>query len=207
MTDVATSDTREQIRIGRMSVGTVVGGKSSGWWGMMTLILTEGFLFLYLLFSYYYFAVTHGRAWMPHQLPSFKLSGPNTVILLLSSVAAWYGESGIRRGNAVRATVGLLLAIVLGATFMGVQLKEWADKPFTLSSDAYGSMYFTITGFHMAHVAAGLLILFALAVWSALGYFDRQRFAPVTIGTYYWHFVDAVWLAVFFTFYITPYLS
>ena len=59
----------------------------------------------------------------------------------------------------------------------------------------------------MAHVVVGLLVLLVLLLWSALGYFDRERHAPVAIGAIYWHFVDAVWLTVFFTFYITPYLS
>jgi heme/copper-type cytochrome/quinol oxidase subunit 3 len=59
----------------------------------------------------------------------------------------------------------------------------------------------------MAHVAIGLLVLAALFVWSLLGYFDIGRHAPVSIGAVYWHFVDAVWLTLFFTFYITPRLG
>ena len=59
----------------------------------------------------------------------------------------------------------------------------------------------------MAHVAVGVLGLAILAIWSALGYFDRARHAPVSIGAIYWNFVDAVWLTVFFTFYLTPYLG
>ena len=206
MTDIAANQAREEIRIGELAVGSVR-GKASGWFGVLTLILTEGFLFLYLLFSYYYFAVTHGRSWLPPDLPSFTLAGPNTIILLLSSAAVWYGERGMRQGQPLRTVFGLLIGLLLGAAFMGIQFIEWSNKPFTLSAHAYGSMYFTITGFHMAHVAAGLVILLALLVWSALGYFNPQRSAPITIGALYWHFVDAVWLAVFFTFYVTPYLS
>ncbi len=84
---------------------------------------------------------------------------------------------------------------------------EWHNKPFSLSSSTYSSLYFTITGFHMAHVAVGLLMLGALLLWSALGMFDRWRHAPISIGAIYWHFVDAVWIAVFLTFYATPYLG
>ena len=76
-----------------------------------------------------------------------------------------------------------------------------------MASNTYGSLYFTITGFHMAHVAAGLLMLAALFVWTLLGTFDRWRSTPVSVGVIYWHFVDAVWLAVFLTFYVTPYLG
>ena len=195
-----------RLVIDELLVGTV-DRRASGWWGMLTLILSEGFLFAYLLFSYYYFAVQYGRAWLPPELPSLRLSAPNTIILLLSSVAVWFGERGVRQGSRARLLLGLLVGLVLGGTFVGIQLIEWSHKPYTLASDPYGSLYFTITGFHMVHVVVGLLVLLVLLLWSALGYFDRERLAPVAIGAIYWHFVDAVWLTVFFTFYITPYLS
>jgi len=87
-----------------------------------------------------------------------------------------------------------------------VQGFEWKAKKFSLASGSYGSLYFTITGFHMAHVIAGLAMLSAVLIWSVLGYFNPRRHAPVSISSIYWHFVDAVWLAVFFTFYVSPYL-
>ena len=184
-----------------------VGTRTSGWWGMACVIMTEASLFAYLLFSYYYFAVQFGRDWLPNELPSFRLSGPNTAILLLSSLAVWWGERGIRKGSRATLAAGLIAGILLGAVFVGIQYLEWADKPFTIASDSYGSLYFTITGFHMAHVVVGLVILAVLLLWSLLGYFDPVRHAPVKIGAIYWHFVDAVWLTVFFTFYVTPQLG
>lgn len=180
---------------------------ASGWWGMVCLVMTEGALFAYLLFSYYYFAVQYGRDWLPAELPSFRLAGPNTVDLLLSSVAVWWGERGARQGRRGQQILGLLVGLILGIVFIVVQYEEWSNKAFTLSTSSYGSLYFTVTGFHMAHVLAGLLVLATLLLWSALGYFDRTRHAAISIGAIYWHFVDAVWLTVFFTFYITPYLG
>ena len=91
--------------------------------------------------------------------------------------------------------------------FVAIQVFEWKSRSFSLSSHPYGSLYFTITGFHMAHVVVGLMILLALMVWEALGYFGPRRDAPPSLGAIYWHFVDAVWLAVFFTFYVTPHLG
>ena len=91
--------------------------------------------------------------------------------------------------------------------FIVLQFLDWHDKPFTLATSTYSSIYFTIGGFHLAHVVAGLLIFAVLLIWTALGYFDAVRHVPITVGTLYWYFLAAVWLAVFFVLYITPYLA
>src|SRR5437868_1045447 len=137
----------------------------------------------------------------------FRLSLPNTIILLASSIAVWWAERGTRQGLRLNQIMGLSLAIVLGAIFVAIQLVEWKSRTFAISSHPYGSLYFTITGFHMAHVIVGLLILIALLVWTLLGYFGPWRDAPISLGAMYWHFVDAVWLTVFFSFYITLHLT
>ncbi|MBV9973871.1 MAG: heme-copper oxidase subunit III [Hyphomicrobiales bacterium] len=189
-----------------LPVGSV-GAHAIGWWGMVCAVLTEAALFGYLLFSYFYFAIQPRQMAFPPQLPPLWLAAPNTVILLASSVAVWQGERGARRDSRARQVIGLGVGFALGVVFVGIQLLEWHSQPFGLSSNAYGSLFFTVTGFHMAHVILGLLILLSLTIWSALGYFDRYYSAPISIGVIYWHFVDAVWLAVFFSFYITPYLG
>ena len=181
--------------------------KASGWFGMLTLIVTEASLFVYLLFSYYYFALWGNGSFVPSPLPDFKLSVPDTALLLLSSVTVWWGERGTRTSSRRQIALGLIATIVLGVIFVGIQLVEWTQKPFHFNSSPYSSLYFTVTGLHMAHVVVGLIILVVLLVWDWLGYFDRRRHAPLAIGAIYWHFVDVVWLAVFFTLYVTPYLG
>jgi len=96
--------------------------------------------------------------------------------------------------------------VFLGNNRRQRQIHEWRDKPFAIDTSSYGSLYFTVTGFHMAHVIGGLLMIAPLMLWTALGKFDSRRRDPVSNGAIYWHFVDAVWLTVFFTFYVTPYL-
>ncbi len=180
---------------------------ATGWWGMLCLIATEASLFIYLLFSYYFFAVQHGKSWLPDPHPSIALSGPDTIVLILSSVAVWWGEGGIKKGDRARHLIGTGIAIGLGVIFLVVQVFEWKGKTFTPQSGSYGSLFFTITGFHMAHVIVGVLVLSVVFVWSAAGLFNERRYMPVTIASSYWHFVDVVWLAVFFTFYISPLLG
>lgn len=183
-----------------------MGRMASGWWGMIALVATEGALFAYLLFSYFYFQVQAGRAFLPDRLPTFTLSGPNTLILVASSVVLWWAERQGRHGRRGPLALGLAITLLLGAVFVAIQILEWRGKTFTPWSSAYGSLFFGVTGFHMAHVIAGLFVLLALLVWTLLGYFDERRHAPVTIGAVYWHFVDAVWLAVVLSLYATPHL-
>jgi len=181
------------------------GRKSSGWFGVWTLVLTETAIFAYLLFSYFYLDSQANGDWPLGGVPSLKLALPNTFILLLSSAALiWAERSGARRGRRWQLLGGLALSLILGIVFVIVQLREWQGKPFSVRSGTYGSSYFTVTGFHLAHVVVGLLILFALFIWALRGYFDPQRHAPLTIGAIYWHFVDVVWLIVFTALYIVP---
>ena len=182
------------------------GRNSVGWWGILCLIATEASLFAYLLFGYYFFAAQHGRAWLPEPHPSLLLAAPNTGILLTSSVAVWWGEQGVTRGRRRQHLLGLAGGIGLGLIFLIVQGFEWKAKTYGLTSGAYGSFYYTITGFHMAHVIVGVVVLSVVFAWSAAGLFSPRRHDPVMISAVYWHFVDVVWLAVFFTFYVTPYL-
>lgn len=180
------------------------GHHASGWWGMLTVIATEGSLFAYLLFSYFYTASHAVGAWPPNGMPKLTLAIPGTIVLVAGSVTMWWGERGIDRGNSVRLMIGLAISMVLGILFILLEGFEWAGEPFHLASDVYSSLYFTITGFHLAHVAVGLLLLMVLFVWTALGYFDAKRHSAASIGVLYWHFITIVWLAVFFTFYIAP---
>ena len=183
--------------------------RATGWWAMIFVVFTEASLFAYLLFSYFYLAVQpHAPGTFPDGgLPYLTLAIPNTAILLLSSVAVGWAQFSIERDNNRRLCAGLLIAAILGMIFLVVQYFEWVQKPFALASSTYSSLYFVITGFHMAHVVVGVIVLWCLFAWSAMGYFNRVRYAHIHIGALYWHFVDAVWIAVFFTFYVTPFLG
>lgn len=198
----------DTLRLNRpLPVGSA-GRKSTGWWGVWTLIATEASLFVYLLTSYYYSYFQTKLAHPPEGHPSLVLALPNTFILLTSSVFVWWSERGIKRRYSLKWQVGLMgIAIALGSIFIGVQVEEWRDKSYGITSNLYGSLYFTITGFHMMHVFVGLVILSFLLIWIALGYFDEKRHAVVSIGGLYWHFVDAVWLFIFTSLYLVPYIT
>jgi len=184
-----------------------IGRHGLGSWGVGTLIATEAALFGYLLFSYFYTAAVNGKGWVLEPTPPLKLALPNTIILLLSSVFAWMGEHGVLQRKRALALTGFAIALVFGAIFFAIQILEWQAKPYQLGTSSYSSLYFVTTGFHMAHVAIGLLILVALFGWTLLDYFSPRRNLSVSAGVLYWHFVDVVWLFVFATYYLSPYLG
>ncbi|MEA2833334.1 MAG: cytochrome c oxidase subunit [Methylobacteriaceae bacterium] len=203
MSDLALGHRPHEPRAPALPVGSI-GSQASGYFGVWWVIITEASLFIYLLFSYAYCAMQFPGPWPPSGPPELGLASIDTFILILSSIAVALGEHAIKQGQRARLTLGLAIGCALGLVFVAIQLKEWASKGASLSSNLYYSFYFTTTGFHMAHVAVGVLILGALTIWSALGKFDAARNSPVSIGALYWHFVDAVWIVIFATYYIVP---
>lgn len=180
----------------------IMSGSQGIWW----LIVTEGALFAYLIFSYVYSMLYAEMPWPPDGPPSLALALPNTIVLVMSSGFVAVGEAAARGGREATLARWLAMTIVLGTIFVGVQVVEWVQKPFGIATNLYGSFYFVITGFHMAHVIVGLAALSALAVWTARGRIRQVHHEQVRIAALYWHFVDAVWLAVFATFYLVPLL-
>jgi heme/copper-type cytochrome/quinol oxidase subunit 3 len=182
---------------------------SNGWWGMMTLIATEAMLFATLIASYFYLRWQAEGGWPPDGLKDPKLLRPAimTAILVSSSLPMYLGEEGIRRNRPGRLVAGLTGTLLLGGVFLGFQAWEYVEKvkEYTPQTNAYGSLFYTITGFHGAHVAIGLLLI-AWTLWRALrGRFSARRHLGVQATAVYWHFVDVMWVvAIFPSLYITP---
>ncbi|MFN2571112.1 MAG: cbb3-type cytochrome c oxidase subunit I, partial [Gemmatimonadales bacterium] len=177
---------------------------SPGGWGMSLLVLNEAVFFAYLLFSYFYLAGRSHGSWPPSGPPGLRLALPNTLILLASSLTAWWGTRGMERRSPGRARIGVLLSMLLGAGFLVIQGLEFAGQKFSPADHAYGSAFFSITAFHGAHVLIGLLMLAFAFVRIARGAIRGTERLVVRNAIMYWHFVDAVWLAVFASLYLSP---
>ena len=184
------------------------GSRATAWWGMVALLTTEGTLFLILIFSYFYLRWESPR-WPPEgiPLPSFTYIIPATILLLGSSAPMVWAEMGIKRGNQNALRIGAASAWVMAACFMGLELYEWTHLSFGPKTNAYGSLYFTITGFHLAHLSVALTLSAYLQLRAWLGHFDARRHLAVENVSLYWHFVDAVWIVVFSTVYISPFIK
>ncbi len=126
-----------------------------------------------------------------------------TLVLVSSSVTFVVGMRRFKRtGDARTLRRWTLLTMALGLAFLLNQIREYAAADFELSSSAYGSVYWMLTGLHAAHVVAGLLLLSVVVTRSLYSGFDTSD-APgeETIG-YFWHFVDGVWVAVYLTIFV-----
>jgi heme/copper-type cytochrome/quinol oxidase subunit 3 len=129
-----------------------------------------------------------------------------TVLLASSSFFVHAAETGIRRGSQRSLVAGLAVGFVLGLAFLGLQIWETVvvAREFTPKTDAYGSLFFTITGAHSAHLVAGLLLVAWIQVRAWSGAYSPRRHLGVQMAAIYWHFVVAVQLAIFATLYLSP---
>jgi cytochrome c oxidase subunit 3 len=186
----------------------VSGSRAPAWWGMLCLIATEATLFVMLIFSYFYLRWGASQ-WPPVGIhrPEFTLIIPATVLLLGSSLPVIWAESGIRRGDQQMLRMGFAVAWLMAAIFILIELWEWKHLGFGPQSNAYGSIFFTITGLHLAHVSVALLMGAYIQLRAWRGHFDAQRHLAVENVALYWHFVDVVWIFVFATVYLSPYVT
>jgi cytochrome c oxidase subunit 3 len=182
-------------------------GRGVGIWGMWTVIATEAALFAYLLFSYFYLGAQGSPGWLLEPQPSLKYALPSTVIALLSCAFTWWGVRAVLAGRRAHAVLAFSAALLLGIAFVGLEVLDWQAKPYQLGTSSYASIYFVTTGLDLVHWLVGIGIFFFLILWTALGYFSARRSLPVIASALYWYFVTVIWLAIFLTFYISPYLG
>jgi cytochrome c oxidase subunit 3 len=181
-------------------------GMSRGMAGMVLFIASEIMLFGGL-FAGYFYVRNQAETWPPegvHEVdPVF--GGILTVILIVSGLIAHTGVIGAKGGNNSLFILGMIGAIVLGSIFIGGQIYEWFNlmhEGLTAESGVYGSTFYVLTGFHGAHVIAGLAMLAVALVRGFWRDFTPRRHLFVDASVLYWHFVDIVWVFLFAILYV-----
>lgn len=186
-------------------------GHSTGWWGMVLFISTEAVTFAAAIASYFYLRfVKSSEPWPPpaEKLPDLLLPSIATGVLIVSCLPMLVASRAARRGHGGISGTGTALAFLGGVGFFVLQLLDWFSEwpSSTLSKDAYGSLFYSVTGLHTAHVVVGLGMLLFLVVGAAVGRVRHGHWEPVAIVALYWYFMSVLAIAVYLTVYITPYL-
>jgi cytochrome c oxidase subunit I len=173
--------------------------------GMAAFIVSEAFFFLMLIFAYLYYNArpivgpVAATVLDPYKTLIF------TVCLLSSSLTFWLAEKALHRDNLPAFHRWLALTIALGVIFIVGQGREYLhlfNRGLTMSTDLFATTFFTLTGFHGLHVCIGLAGLLVVLGLGLAGEFKTRRTEAVTTIGLYWHFVDAVWIAVFSVIYL-----
>jgi heme/copper-type cytochrome/quinol oxidase subunit 3 len=171
--------------------------------GMWLYLATEVMLFAGLIGAFLT-AKMHGPMGANHVL-NIPVTAANTFVLIVSSTAVVMALSAIEDGNRRRLLVYLVLTWVLGATFLGVQIREYTlllREGLTPSSSLFGSGFYAVTGFHGFHVFIGLCWVTGLIIETLLGRFTAENHMRIEIFGLYWHFVDIVWIILFTIIYL-----
>jgi len=125
----------------------------------------------------------------------------NTLLLLSSGVTVTWAHWGLKKNNRTQLIVGLALTVALGATFLGLQVYEYhhayTELGLTLGAGVYGATFFMLTGFHGFHVLVGTTMLIVMLLRSIAGHFTPGHHFAFEAVSWYWHFVDVVWVLLF----------
>ena len=136
----------------------------------------------------------------------FHLPLINTLILLLSGTTVTWAHHALQVNDRKGAITGLVLTIILGLSFTGLQVVEYMEAGFSYGGSLYGSAFFMATGFHGAHVVIGTIFLIVCLGRLLAGGMKADKHLGFEFAAWYWHFVDVVWLFLFAFVYVTPHL-
>jgi cytochrome c oxidase subunit 3 len=172
--------------------------------GVIGLILTESALFTIFVTAYLFYI---GKSLTgPYPKDVLELPILATICLLSSSLTVALAERAFRRGQTGGFRLWWLITILLAVAFLGSTAFEWYRLIFkdhlTISTNLFGTTFFSLVGLHASHVIVGLTLLVLVLVLSLRGYVTRTHAEHVEMLSWYWHFVDGIWVIVFTVVYI-----
>jgi cytochrome c oxidase subunit 3 len=178
-----------------VSVGTIV-------W------LSSELMFFAALFAMYFSirAAAGPEFWLKHtEHLNLWYATPFTLVLVASSVTCQMGVFAAERADVFALRRWFALSFIMGLIFLLGQVNEYHNlvgEGIRISTDGYGSMFYLTTGFHGLHVTGGLIAFIFYMVRTTMGRFTPAQATAAIVVSYYWHFVDIVWIALFFMIYI-----
>jgi cytochrome c oxidase subunit III len=174
--------------------------------GILLFIVSEVMVFGAFFAAYFFLrVVVNPVEWppKPFELP-VAVAGMNTAILISSSFTVHYALEAVRKGNRQGMKLGLVLTWMLGLTFLFIQINEYVHLGFSARTESFGTIFYCLTALHGAHVFIGLMLLTFATIRAFRGHFGQKAedHLGVEVPGIYWHFVDIMWIIVFFTVYI-----
>jgi cytochrome c oxidase subunit 3 len=181
-----------------------VRGTSSPVMGMVLFVAGEA-MFFSALFGAYFAVRTSASIWPPKSIgvPELPIPSALTAILVASSVVLQVGVTALRRGRPAVFERLLSLTILLGLCFLALQGYDYSQLTFGIKDGIYPSLFYVMTGLHMAHVIGGVVFLSIVMTQSITGQITTARHESVEAATIYWHFVDIVWIGLYTAFYLS----
>ena len=175
--------------------------------GTIVWLSSELMFFAALFAMYFTLRSVNPELWAEEvELLNLPFASFNTTILVLSSVTCQLGVFAAERGDVKGLRKWFVITFLMGFYFVAGQVYEYAilvHEGLTLSANAYGSAFYLTTGFHGLHVTGGLIaFLFVLARTYATKHYSHKQATTAIVVSYYWHFVDVVWIALFATIYL-----
>ena len=167
-------------------------------------ILSEVMLFG-ALFAAYFVIRGESSGWPPggrFERPDLLLPAVNSILLISSSATMQRAVRAARGGDRSRILRWLGLTLLLGGIFLLIQGYEFSTNGFGLDAGVFGSTFYILTGFHGAHVLAGLVLIAIVANRARRGLVSAEHHTALEGTSYYWHFVDVVWIFLFSSLYV-----
>jgi heme/copper-type cytochrome/quinol oxidase subunit 3 len=169
--------------------------------GMWVFLGSEVMFFTALIGSYIILRFAHPGAWKPPgQVLNIPVTATNTFLLICSSVTMVKAFASVQDGNLRALRLWLVATVLIGATFVGIQVYEYShliEKGFIPSEGLYGSTFYTMTGFHGFHVTIGVICMIYVTLRAFQGKYTAADHRGVEVIGLYWHFVDLVWIILF----------
>jgi heme/copper-type cytochrome/quinol oxidase subunit 3 len=180
-------------------------GRRPGWWGMVLALVSDVSAFASLIAAYFYVRFVTSDTWPPpgDPLPKLLLASIMTGLLVVSVAPMALADLGLKAGSRPRLLLGAFTTALLGAGFVVLEVFEWADelKGSWPTKNAYGSLFYVLTGYHVVHIALGTLALLLLVVATLAGRVRSAHRVWVRVFSLFWYSSVVVWVLLYATLY------
>jgi cytochrome c oxidase subunit III len=196
--------TRQIINVSDLS-RFQAGREAPLWWGVAGLILIEATVVASFIASYFYLRLYQPQ-WPPLGVAPPELFWPtlNLAMLLASCATMWWAGRMLNRDERGKFTLGAGISVLLASLVLVSRWQQFEAFDVRWDENPYGSIVWTISGFHFVHVVSAVIGTAVVVLLGALGFFTRKRQLAVVVDTLYWYFVGLVWIPFYLVLYWTP---